>query len=64
MTSEEANVLLEKLVNGELEEIYINQADFLTFRAELVKHPNKKDFMGIAQRGGDVIYKYKPGWTA
>ncbi|PKR85782.1 hypothetical protein [Heyndrickxia camelliae] len=64
MTSEEAKELLNQLKNGQLEEVYVNQADFLTFRSEFAKRSDKKEFRGIAQRNGDVIYKYEPGWTA
>jgi hypothetical protein len=50
--------LISKLVNGEIEEIHVNKEDFLSFREIIVNREDFKHFRGIAQHGGDVIYKY------
>lgn len=50
--------ILEQLRNGELKEYFIQKDEFLTFRKTLVKQKDFKHFQGIAQRGGDVLYRY------
>ncbi|AIE59457.1 hypothetical protein [Bacillus methanolicus] len=52
------NEVLDKLKNGEISEYYVSKDKFLSFRSVLVKRPDFKHFRGIAQRGGDVIYRY------
>jgi hypothetical protein len=52
------NEVLEKLKNGEIAEYYVKKEDFLEFRMVLVSRTDFKQFRGIAQRGGDVLYQY------
>lgn len=63
MNEQEVMNALDQLANGELEEYRVSKSDFLNFRIILMKREDKKAFRGIAQRGGDVLYKYEPGWT-
>jgi len=50
--------MFEKLKNKELNEFFVNKADFLTVRMILVKREDFKHFRGTALRGGDVVYQY------
>lgn len=52
------NEVLEKLKAGELSEYYVKKEDFLPFRQVLVQREDFKNFRGIAQRSGDVLYQY------
>jgi hypothetical protein len=52
------NEILDKLMNGELSEYYVKNEDFMEFRQILVNRKDFKHFRGIAQRSGDVLYKY------
>lgn len=52
------NEVLEKLKAGELSEYYVKKEDFLPFRQILVQREDFKNFRGIAQRSGDVLYQY------
>jgi hypothetical protein len=52
------NEILNKLMNEELSEYYVKNEDFMEFRQVLVKRIDFKHFRGIAQRSGDVLYKY------
>lgn len=54
------NEILDRLKNRELAEYYVTNEDFLTFRKVLVKREDFKQFRGIAQRGGNVVYDYLP----
>ncbi|MDP4103564.1 MAG: hypothetical protein Q8935_01310 [Bacillota bacterium] len=58
MQKELIQEILEKLKEGSLSEYYVEKVNFLDFRSELVKRPDFKNFRGIGQRGGDVIYQY------
>jgi hypothetical protein len=58
MNEEMINEVLDKLKKGEISEYYVSKDQFLQFRSVLVKRPDFKHFRGIAQRGGDVIYRY------
>lgn len=58
MIEEHIQEILDKLMNGELSEYYVTKADFLPFRTVIVKRADFKNFRGIAQRGGDVLYRY------
>ncbi|NNU82370.1 abortive phage infection protein [Geobacillus sp. BMUD] len=49
---------IEELRNGTISELLVKKEDFPIFRAVLVKQPDFKQFRGIAQRGGHVIYHY------
>lgn len=52
------NEILDKLMNEELSEYYVKNEDFMEFREVVVKRKDFKHFRGIAQRSGDVLYKY------
>ncbi|OIK14824.1 hypothetical protein BIV60_10905 [Bacillus sp. MUM 116] len=58
MKEDAVNEILERLKSGTLSEYYVNQVDFMVFRQVLVKRKDFKQFRGIAQRGGDVLYQY------
>jgi hypothetical protein len=58
MKKELIQEILEKLKDGSLSEYYVEKENFLDFRVELVKRNDFKNFRGIGQRGGDVIYQY------
>ncbi len=58
MDKEQAERMLESLQNREVEEIFVAKQDFMIFREVIVKRKDFKQFRGIAQRGGDVVYQY------
>ena len=58
MDKEQAVRMLESLKNREVEEIFVAKQDFMDFRELLVKREDFKHIRGIAQRGGDVIFRY------
>lgn len=58
MDKEQAVRMLESLKNNEVEEIFVAKQDFMDFRELLVKREDFKHIRGIAQRGGDVIFRY------
>lgn len=58
MQEQNINEILDKLMNGELSEYYVKNEEFMEFRQVLVKREDFKHFRGIAQRSGDVLYKY------
>ncbi|MDQ0413509.1 hypothetical protein [Mesobacillus stamsii] len=58
MDKEQAERMLENLKSREVEEIFVAKQDFMVFREAIVKRDDFKHFRGIAQRGGDVIYRY------
>lgn len=64
MTSEEANMILDQLKNGDITEYRVPRDEFMTFRAEMIKRDDKKAYRGTAKVGGDVSFVYEPGWTA
>jgi hypothetical protein len=58
LDKEQAVRMLESLKNKEVEEIFVSKQDFMKFREFLVKRDDFKHVRGIAQRGGDVIFRY------
>ncbi|MDX8366077.1 hypothetical protein [Cytobacillus sp. IB215665] len=50
--------ILDKLRDGELNEFRVSKEQFYTYRNVIVSRSDFKHFHGIAQRGGDVIYRY------
>ncbi|MDP4162333.1 MAG: hypothetical protein Q8906_12050 [Bacillota bacterium] len=50
--------VMDHLKSGQLSEYFVKKEDFLPFRQLLVKREDFKNFRGIAQRGGDVLYRY------
>ncbi len=58
MDKDQALRMLESLKNKEVEEIFVSKQDFMAFREVLVKREDFKNYRGVAQRGGDVIFQY------
>ncbi len=58
MDVEKTKETLEMLRTGQLETVTVFKSDFLVFRETLLQQKDFKQFKGIAQRGGNVIYKY------
>lgn len=58
MNEQEALEIIDQLRNGQLPNYYVKKEDFMTFRKVLIEQEDFKNFRGIAQRGGDVIYEY------
>jgi hypothetical protein len=50
--------ILNRLMVGELSEYYVENGEFMEFREVLVKRADFKQFRGIGQRGGDILYQY------
>ncbi|WP_445613848.1 hypothetical protein [Geobacillus sp. YF-1] len=49
---------INELRNGIISELLVKKEDFLLFRSVLIQQPDFKQFRGIAQRGGHVLYHY------
>ncbi|GER71485.1 hypothetical protein BpJC7_27880 [Weizmannia acidilactici] len=58
MTEEEIKNAINRLRNREIEELYVKHEDFMAFREVLVVQDDFKHFKGIAQHGGNVVYRY------
>jgi len=58
MNDQFINEIFNKLRDRELHEYRVPKDQFLAFRTVIVSRPDFKNFRGIAQRGGDVIYTY------
>lgn len=58
MMEERITDILNRLMTGELSEYYVRKEEFMAFRQILVKREDFKHFRGIAQRDGDVLYRY------
>ncbi|WP_449539595.1 hypothetical protein [Ferdinandcohnia sp. Marseille-Q9671] len=58
MNEQFVNEVLNKLRDGELSEYLVKKEQFLEFRNTLVKREDFKHFRGIAQHGGNVLYRY------
>ncbi|WP_110111676.1 hypothetical protein [Bacillus sp. CGMCC 1.16541] len=58
MDQQQSTQLVNQLKDGEIKEFRVSKDDFLEFRKTLVQREDFKHFRGIAQRGGDVIYRY------
>ncbi|MCA1062154.1 hypothetical protein QTG56_19295 [Rossellomorea sp. AcN35-11] len=56
----EAEILekLQLLRTKEIEEIRVMKEDFLVFRSVLVKQEDFKQFRGVAEHGGNILYHY------
>lgn len=59
-----AKQLLEQLRSGEIDKYRVGREDFFVFQPVLAAQEDMKAFRGNAQQGGDIIFKYEPGWTA
>ncbi|WP_445488558.1 hypothetical protein [Niallia sp. 03133] len=58
MEKDTVKKILEQLKSGEIEEVIIKKEEFLSFREHLVKREDFKHYRGVAERGGDVTYRY------
>ncbi len=58
LDQQQSTQLVNQLKDGEIKEFRVSKDDFLEFRKTLVQREDFKHFRGIAQRGGDVIYRY------
>lgn len=58
MNKEEISALLDQLKEGVISELHVSKGDFLTVREVIVARSDFKQFRGIAERGGSVLYRY------
>ncbi|ALC80863.1 MULTISPECIES: hypothetical protein [Bacillus] len=58
MDREMAVFQLEKLRIREVEQLYIEKDDFLSFREVLIEQPDFQQFRGIARHGGHIVFEY------
>ena len=58
MTEQKALELIEDLRSDKVQEQLIMKEDFMVFRSILIQQKDRVNFVGIAQKGGNVIYKY------
>jgi hypothetical protein len=58
MNEQEISAILAELRNKGIEEFRVQKEDFLQFRKHLIAQEDFKNFRGIAQQGGDIIYTY------
>ncbi|PLT28939.1 hypothetical protein [Peribacillus deserti] len=58
MDKSSAEEILTKLANRELDEVTVSKDAFTVFRECVVKREDFKQFRGIAQHNGEVIYQY------
>ncbi|KRL37139.1 hypothetical protein [Liquorilactobacillus uvarum] len=49
--------LLEQLMNGQIESFEITPKEFMDFQDIFMDFQHRKNVVGSAQRGGNVIYK-------
>lgn len=59
MDRETALFQLERLRKREIEQVYIEKDDFLSFREVLVRQQDFKQFRGIAKHGGHIVFEYQ-----
>jgi hypothetical protein len=52
--------LIAELKAGTRAEIKITPAEFGAFRAVWTNYPERKEIVGTAGRGGEIIYHYQP----
>ena len=58
MNKEEINALLDQLKDGTIPELHVKKEDFLAIREVIVARKDFKHFQGVAERGGNVLYRY------
>jgi hypothetical protein len=58
MEEQEILTILEELRSRGIDEYRVQKSDFLQFRKLLIAQSDFKQFRGIAQQGGDVVYVY------
>lgn len=59
--SKDYQALLEKLRTNELQEVLIKSSEFMSFQSHLLNYSHKKNIVGKALRGGDILYHYDNG---
>lgn len=60
MEERDYNKLLTQLVAGEIDELVIEQPEFLLFRESWNTHPNRKEIVGEAGLEGKIVYRFQP----
>lgn len=63
MTQEEYVEMIQQLKDGEINEITIEQPDFMTFRKAWLSFEDRASIVGEAELNGEIIYKYEPNHT-
>ncbi len=58
-TTEEFEVLLKQLLDGTIQELVVEQAEYFNFREAWLKLPNRNDVIGEAGLNGRIIYRIK-----
>ncbi|WP_178198255.1 hypothetical protein [Ligilactobacillus sp. Marseille-Q7487] len=53
--------LLEKLRTNEIQDLLIKADEFMTFQPYFMNYSHKKNIVGKALRGGDILYHYDDG---
>lgn len=59
MDEKEALKIIEQLRDGSVDSHLINKDEFMVFRNVLISQLDRSKFIGIAQKGGQVIYQYE-----
>lgn len=49
---------MNKLRSGELKELVVKPEDFMRFRDAWTNYPGRKGIVGVAHRGGTIVYHY------
>lgn len=57
--TEDFEKALDQLVAGEIDQIEVAPKDFLDFRRLWQERPERKEIIGVAQRNGTILYKFK-----
>lgn len=60
MTQEEYTEMLQQLKDGTIEQITVEQPDFMEFRKAWLTFNNRMAFVGEAGLNGTITYKYVP----
>lgn len=58
-TTEEYVALLKQLLDGTIQELVVEQAEYFNFREAWLKLPNRNDVIGEAGLNGRIIYRKK-----
>ena len=58
-TTEEYAVLLKQLLDGTIQELVVEQAEYFNVREAWLKLPNRNDVVGEAGLKGRIIYRIK-----
>ncbi|EEV32140.1 predicted protein [Enterococcus gallinarum EG2] len=51
---------IEQLRSGEIDELLVEQSEFLLFREAWLKLEDRMKFVGEAGLNGKIIYRYQP----